>query len=284
MEISKVGVVGCGIMGSGIAQVCAQSGYQVVVSEINDELLNKGLSSINSSLAKSVDKGEISPPDKDSISGRIKGTTALEDFSNCDLVIEAIVENLEAKKKVFAQLDRICSPHTILATNTSVIPILNMASQTSRPDKVVGLHFSNPVPVMKIVEMVRTIAASDQTMERAKKFVSSLGKTYVIARDTPGFIIARLLTPFVLDAIRMLEAGMATKEDIDTAIHLGLNHPMGPLTLSDMVGIDTIYFAASAIYEETKDARYAPPPLMKQMVIAGWLGRKTGKGFYEYGK
>ena len=282
MEIKKVGVVGCGVMGAGITQVCAQSGYQVVVSEINDKLLNKGLASINSVLTRSVDKGEISPQDKESILTRIKGTINTQDFHDRDLIIEAAVENMDLKKKIFTEVDKICPKHTILATNTSCLSIIDMAMITSRPDKVLGLHFFNPVSVMTIVEIVKTIATSDETLETGKTFGKSLGKNIVIAQDTPGFIVNRLWIPFVLDAARMLETGITTKEDIDTGIHLGLNHPMGPLALADLIGLDTIMFIADAIYEELKDPHYAVPPLWKRMFTAGHLGRKTGKGFYDY--
>lgn len=284
MEIKRVGVVGCGAMGSGITQVCAQSGYQVVVSEINDELLNKGLTVISNFLAKSVAKGKLSQQDKDATLARIKGTTNTDDFSDCDLIIEVAVENMGLKKKVFTELDKICPKHTILATNTSCLSIIDIAMATSRPDKVVGVHFFNPVPLMQLLEIVRTIATSDETLETAQDFGRSLGKSIVTAQDMPGFIVNRLITPFLLDAIRMLEAGVATREDIDTAIKLGLNHPMGPLALSDLIGLDVVLFIANAIYEEFKDQRFAAPPLLKKMVTADWLGRKTGKGFYEYNK
>lgn len=284
MEIKKVGVVGCGQMGSGIIRVCAQSGYQVVVSEINNELLDKGLASINSALTKSVDKGKLSQQDKDALLSRIKGTTSTRDFYDCDLVIEAAIENTDLKKKIFAEIDKICPKHAILATNTSCLSIIDMAMATTRPDKVLGIHFFNPVPVMQLIEIVRTIVTSDDTLEIGKAFGKSLGKTVVTARDAPGFIVNRLLMPFLLNAIRMLETGVATREDIDTAMNLGLNHPMGPLALSDLIGLDTIYFIVSAMYEELKDPQYAPPPLMKKMIAAGWLGRKTGKGFYEYNR
>lgn len=284
MEIKRVGVVGCGAMGSGITQVCAQSGYQVVVSEINDELLNKGLTAISNFLAKSVAKGKLSQQDKDSTLARIKGTTNTDDFSDCDLIIEVAVENMGLKKKVFTELDKICPKHTILATNTSCLSIIDIAMVTSRPDKVVGVHFFNPVPLMQLLEIVRTIATSDETLETAQDFGRSLGKSIVTAQDVPGFIVNRLVTPFLLDAIRMLEASVANREDIDTAIKLGLNHPMGPLALSDLIGLDVVLFIVNAIYEEFKDQRFAAPPLLKKMVTAGWLGRKTGKGFYEYNK
>lgn len=282
MEIRKVGVVGCGIMGAGITQVCAQSGYQVVVSEANQELLNKGLVSIKASLTKSVNKCKISQQDMDAILGRVRGTIDITQFSDCDLVIEAVAENLEVKKKVFAQLDKVCQKHAILATNTSSMCVIEIAAATKRLDKVLGLHFFNPAQVMKLLELVRTIATSCEAVELCKKFGKSLGKTIVIVKDMPGFIVNRLLTPFTLNAIHMLEAGIATRDDIDNAVKLGLNHPMGPLELADLIGLDTIYKSANARYEELKELQYAPPPLLKRMVNAGWLGRKTGRGFYEY--
>lgn len=283
MKIEKVGVVGCGIMGGGIAQVCAQSGYQVIVSEVNEELLNKGLTSIDSALAKSVDKGKISQPDMNAILERIQGTTILSEFSDCDLVIEAVVEDLEIKKGIFAELDKVCPANTTLATNTSSLCVIEIAAATNRLDKVLGLHFFNPALVMQLLEVVKTIATSDETAELGREFGESLGKTVVVAEDTPGFIVNRLLTPFTLNAIRMLEAGIAIRDDIDNAVKLGLNHPMGPLELADFIGLDIIYHSANARYEELKEYQYAPPPLLKRMVNAGWLGRKAGKGFYEYG-
>lgn len=282
MEIKQVGVVGCGQMGSGITQVSAQSGYQVIVSEINEELLNKGLTSINSSLTKSVEKERISQQDKDSTLARIKGTTDMNAFSKCDLVIEAAIENLDLKKKIFAELDKICPKHAILATNTSCLSIIDMAIVTTRPDKVLGLHFFNPPTAMKLLEVVKTIVTSDETIEIGKNFGKSLGKTTIVAKDAPAFIVNRLMVPQVLNAIRMLEAGVATKEDIDTGVTLGLNHPLGPLGLADFVGLDTLYFIANSIYAEFKDPQFAPPILLAKMVTAGWLGRKTGKGFYDY--
>jgi len=284
MEIKKVGVIGCGTMGNGIVIVCAQSGYQVVVSEINDQLLNKGLASINSFLTKSVEKGKLSQQDRDSALARIKGTTNTQDFSDCDLVIEAAVENMDLKKKIFVEVDKICPKHAILATNTSCLSIVDMAMVTSRPDKVLGLHFWNPAPLMKLLEVVKTVATSDETLETGKSFGESLGKTIIVAPDIPGFIVNRLQIPFRLDAIRMLEAGIATKEDIDAGVTLGLGHPMGQFALQDLVGLDVTYAVANALYEETKDPKFAPPTLMKKMIAAGWLGRKTGKGFYEYNK
>jgi 3-hydroxybutyryl-CoA dehydrogenase len=282
MEIKKVGVVGCGTMGGGIAQISAQSGYDVMVSEINDELLKKGLASINSALSKSVQKERITQQDMDATLGRIKGTTSMSDFSDRDLVIEAAIENIDLKKKILAELDKICPPSVILGTNTSCLSIIDIAMATTRPDKVLGVHFFNPVPVMKLLEIVKTIATSDETLEITRKFGTSVGKTIVIAQDAPGFIVNRLLIPFLLNAIRMLESGAASKEDIDNGINLGLNHPMGPLTLADLIGLDTVIFIANGIYEETRDPQCIAPILLKKMVTAGWLGRKTGKGFYEY--
>jgi len=282
MEIGKVGVVGCGIMGSGITQVCAQSGYQVIVSEVNDELLNKGIASIDSFLTKSIERGKLSQPEKDSTLARIKGTTSTKDFSDCDLVIEAVVEDMDLKKKVFAELDKICSRHAILASNTSCLSIIDIAAATTRLDKVLGMHFFNPVPLMRLLEIVKTIATSNETLETIKNFGKSLGKTPIVANDAPGFTTTRLSIAQRLEAIRMVEAGVGTAEDIDTAMRLGYNFPMGPLELGDVVGLDTTLSIASAMYEVTRDPKFAPPVLLQKMVAAGWMGRKTGKGFYEY--
>jgi 3-hydroxybutyryl-CoA dehydrogenase len=282
MEIKRVGVVGCGTMGSGIAQLCAQSGYQVVVSEINDELLSKGLASIEKTLARLVEKEKISQQDKDATLSRIKGTTKVTDFSDCDLMIEVALENLDLKKKIFAELDAVCPKDTILGTNTSCLSIIDMAVATKRPEKVVGLHFFNPAPVMKLLEIVRTIATSDETIEISKNFGQSLGKTTVIAQDKPGFIVNRIWIPYILHAIRLYEEGVASKEDIDNALMLGLNYPMGPLALGDLTGLDVVKFVSDALYQQLKDPRYISPTLLDKMVAAGWLGRKTGKGFYEY--
>jgi 3-hydroxybutyryl-CoA dehydrogenase len=282
MEIKKVGVVGCGIMGSGIAQVCAQAGYNVIVSETSGELLDRGLKSIDKVLGRSVDKGRISPQAKESALGRIRGTTNVEDFSPCDLVIEAATEDLAIKKAIFSQLDSVCPEQAILATNTSVLSVTDLAAATKRADRVLGMHFSNPVPIMKILEMIKTIATSEATLSAGKQFGESIGKTVVITQDLPGFISGRIFTPFVLNAIRLVEMEIAKPEDIDTVFRLGAGHPMGPLETLDLVGIDTVYHAASAIYDELKDPQYLPPQLMKKMVTMGWLGRKTGKGFYTY--
>jgi len=282
MEIKKVGVIGCGLMGSGIAQVCAQSGYQTVVSEINDDLLNKGLGMLKSNLARNVEKGKLPAQERDAILGRLKGTTKMADFAGCDLVIEVVVENMELKKKIFTDLDKICPPHAILASNTSCLSVIEMAMATKKPDKVLGMHFFNPVPVMKLLELVRTIASSEETVNTVKAFGKSIDKTVIVAQDMPGFVVNRLLTPYLFDAMRMLEAGLATREDIDQGMMLGCNHPMGPLTLSDFIGLDTLYFIANIMYEEFKEPRFAPPLLLKKMVAAGRLGRKNGRGFYEY--
>ena len=269
-------------MGSGNVRVRDQSGYPVETAEINDDLLNKGLASIDKFLSKSVEKGKMSQPDKDATIGRIKGTTDPKDFGDCDLVIEAATENMNTKKKIFTDLDAICSEHTILATNTSCLSIIDVASVTKRPEKVLGLHFMNPVPIMKLLEIVMTIASDDETLEIVKEFGASIGKTVVIAKDSPAFIVNALLIPYLLSAFRMLDSGVATREDIDTGITLGLNHPMGPLTLADHIGLDTILFVTDASYEEFRDPAWAAPPLLRKMVTAGWHGRKTGKGFYDY--
>jgi len=284
MDIRHVGVVGCGTMGSGIVQVCAQSGYQVVVLEVNEEILKKGLSSIETFLSKGVEKGKVTPEQKDATLARIKGTTTYEDFRGCDLVIEAVNEDMDLKIKIFKELNRVCPDHAILGTNTSTLSVIDMASATDRPEKVIGLHFMNPVPLMKLIEIVKSIATSEDVLETSKKFGESLGKTVIIAKDNPGFIVNYLQYPFRLNAIRMLESGMATKEDIDNAAKLGLGHPMGPLALQDLVGLDVTYAGSMAVYEATGDPRFFPPVLMKKMIAAGWLGRKTGKGFYDYKK
>ncbi len=282
MEFKKVGIVGCGIMGSGITQVSAQSGYQMVVSETSDELLKKGLASIDSFLTRSVARGKVSHQEKDATLARIKGTTNIKDFNECDLIIEAIVEDLDLKKNLFAELDKICPKHTILATNTSCLSIIDIAAATTRLDKVLGMHFFNPVPLMRGLEVVGTIATSDETLEIIKEFGKSLGKTIAVAKDTPGFLTSRLGVVQGLEAIRMVETGVGTAEDIDNAMKAGYNLPMGPLELGDMVGLDTRLYVANAMYETTKDPKFAPPVLLQKMVAAGWLGRKAGRGFYRY--
>ena len=284
MEIKKVGVIGCGLMGRGIAEVCAKIGCDVIVSEINQELLDKGLASIDNSLTMAVKRGKATEDDKTAALGLIKGTTNIENFKDRDLVIEAAVENLELKKKIFADLDKICPKHAILATNTSCLSILDVAMMTKRPDRVLGMHFFNPVPVMKGLELVQTILTDDEVLKTADNFGKSLGKTVFTAKDIPGFIVNRLFMPYMIEAIKILESGLATKEDIDQGIMLGLNYPMGPFTLADYLGLDTLYFICNSIYEEFKEPRYAPPLLLKKMVTAGLLGRKSGKGFYDYNK
>ncbi len=284
MEIKKVGVVGCGVMGAGIAQVCAQSGCEVVVMEKDPAFLKKGLLAIEAFLKKGIEKGKVSEEEKTSILERIKGTTDYKDFNDRDLVIEAVVEDINLKKGIFESLDKVCGGHTLFASNTSSISIIDLAKATKREEKFLGLHFFNPVPLMRLLEIVTSLVTSAETLEIGKAFGKSLGKTVIVAKDTPGFIVNYLQLPFRLNAIRMLEAGLATKEDIDAAATLGLGHPMGPLTLQDLVGLDVTYAAALSIYEATQDPVFFPPVLMQKMVAAGLLGRKTGKGFYEYKK
>lgn len=282
MEIRKVGVIGCGSMGGGIAQVCAQAGYSVHVLEAGEDLLNKGLAKIENFMQKGVQKGKLSEEDKKIALSRITGSVDEQSIAECDLIIEAIVEDLEIKKQLFKKMDEILPGHAILATNTSSLSILDMAVETARPEKVVGIHFFNPAQVMKLVEIVQTIVVSEETLQIVKEFVQSIGKTYILAKDLPGFIVNYLQLPFRLHAIRMVERGLASVEDIDKACRLGLGHPMGQLELQDLVGLDITYNASKSIYEETKDPAYAPPILMKKMIAAGKLGRKTGRGFYDY--
>jgi len=284
MAIQKVGVVGCGLMGSGIAEVCARSGFNVVVSEVNQKFLDKGMAAITSSLTRAAEKGKISAQDKDAALSRIKGVVGLESFTERDLVIEAVIENMDEKKRIFSTLDRVCPAHAILASNTSCLSVTEMAMSTKRPDKVLGMHFFNPVPVMRPVEIVKTILTSEETLNTAREVSKKLGKEAILAKDTPGFVVNRLLIPYILDAIRVLEAGVATKEDIDNGMVLGCNHPMGPLTLSDFVGLDTLLLVADAMYDEFKNPAFAAPPLLRKMILAGWFGRKSGKGFYDYKK
>jgi 3-hydroxybutyryl-CoA dehydrogenase len=284
MEIKKVGVIGCGLMGSGITQVSAQCGYNVIVCEAKQELLDKGLKKIDTFLTKGIERGKVTEEQKKATLDKIKGTVNLKDLKDCDLIIEAIIENIDIKKKVFKELDGLCRPEVIFGSNTSSISIIDMASATSRPDKFLGLHFFNPVPIMKLVEIVRSIVTSDETYNTAKAFCESLGKQIITAKDTPGFIVNLLLIPYLLDGVRAYESGVATREDIDAGMKLGCNMPMGPLELLDFVGVDTTLFIADVMYDEFRDPKYAAPPLLRKMVLAGFHGRKSGKGFYDYGK
>jgi 3-hydroxybutyryl-CoA dehydrogenase len=282
MAIHKVGVVGCGLMGSGIAQVAAQAGFPVVVREVQPELVDKGLKSIEKNLARLVEKGTITEAAKKEIRGRLKGTTALGELKDCDVIVEAIIEQLPAKRELFAALDGLCPAATIFASNTSSLTITEIATATKRPQRFVGLHFFNPVPVMKLVEVVKTIATDPAVYEEMVAFGAKLGKTPVRASDSTGFIVNRLLVPYLLDAIRALEEGVGSIEDIDNSMKLGCGHPMGPLTLLDFVGLDTTYYIANIMFDEFRERRFAPPPLLKRMVLAGWNGRKAGRGFYDY--
>jgi 3-hydroxybutyryl-CoA dehydrogenase len=282
MAIRKVGVVGCGLMGGGIAQTCAQAGYETVVREVNQQLLDKGLARIHDAWKMMVSKGKLTQGQADETLARLHGTLDIADFADCDLVIEAVIENMEEKLRLFPALDKTLKPGALILSNTSSLNITQMGAVTKRPDKVCGLHFFNPAPVMKLVEVVKTISTSEETVETVKQFAISLGKTPVLARDTAGFIVNFLLIPYLLAAIRMLENGMATRDDIDTAMKLGCGYPMGPFTLLDYVGLDTTLWAAEAIYDEYKDPLYAPPPLLRRMVLSGMYGKKSGKGFYDY--
>jgi 3-hydroxybutyryl-CoA dehydrogenase len=282
MAIQKVGVVGCGLMGSGIAQVAAQAGFATVVREVAPELVEKGMKGIEKNLARLVEKGTITEVAKNEIRGRLKGTTAVEDLRDCDVIVEAIIEQLPAKRELFAALDALCPASTIFASNTSSLTITEIASATKRPQRFVGLHFFNPVPVMKLVEVVKTIATDPAVYEEMVAFGAKLGKTPVRASDSTGFIVNRLLVPYLLDAIRALEEGVGSIEDIDNSMKLGCGYPMGPLTLLDFVGLDTTYYIANIMFDEFRERRFAPPPLLKRMVLAGWNGRKAGRGFYDY--
>ena len=282
MAIEKVGVVGCGLMGSGIAQIAAQAGCPVVVREVNEERLNKGLQSIEKSLNKFVEKGTLSAADRDATRARLRGTTKLEDLKDSDLVVEAIIEQLPEKRELYSALDKICGHQTIFASNTSSLSITEMAVFTKRPERFIGLHFFNPVPLMKLVEVIRTIATDAKVYEEAVEFAKRVGKVPVRTSDRTGFIVNRLLVPYLLDAVRVLEGGVASIEDIDNSMKLGCGYPMGPLTLLDFVGLDTTYYIANIMFDEFKEQRFAPPPLLKRMVLAGWNGRKAGRGFYDY--
>ncbi len=281
-EIRTVGVLGAGLMGSGIAEVCAKSGFTVVVREVDEKALAAGRRRIENSLSKAVERGKLDAKAGDEIRARLKFSSSLEEFSSVDLVIEAIVENLDVKREVYRALDAICPPETIFCSNTSSLTITEMAAATKRPDRFAGLHFFNPVPVMKLVEVVRGLATSDATVAAVTAFARALGKTTVACRDNSGFIVNRLLVPYLLDAIRAYEQGVGTLDDIDTGMKLGCAHPMGPFELLDYVGLDTCYAIAEIMFTEYREARFAPPALLKRLVLAGRFGRKTGRGFYEY--
>jgi 3-hydroxybutyryl-CoA dehydrogenase len=282
MGIRTVGVLGCGLMGSGIAQVCAAAGYRTIVREVDETVLQKGLDRIRAFLEAGVAKGKTTPDSRDSTLANLTGTTTFEAMASCDLVIEAIVENLELKQASYASLDPALPPHAILVSNTSSLCITELAASTRRPDRFAGLHFFSPVPLMKLVEIVRGLATSDDTYQTVFTFAQSLGKEPITAPDRPGFIVNRLLVPYLLDAIRAYQNGLGTAHDIDAGMTLGCGHPMGPLTLLDFVGLDTVYYIANIMFDEFREAAYAPPPLLKRMVLAGHLGRKTGRGFYVY--
>lgn len=282
MKIRQVGVVGCGLMGSGIAQVSAMAGFPTVVREVSEELLKKGFASIEKSLGKFVEKGVLSEEQKSQTLGRLKPTLQLEDFTDCDLVIEAIIESLDRKRELFAQLDKIVKPEAVLASNTSSLSITEMMTATNRGARFLGLHFFSPVPLMKLVEVVKTVVTDPAVVQLGLAFARDLGRTPILTSDRAGFIVNRLLVPYLLDAVRALEEGFGTIEDIDQGMKLGCNHPMGPFTLLDFVGIDTTYYISEILFNEYREKRFAPPPLMKRMVLAGMYGRKCGKGFYDY--
>ncbi len=284
MTFKKIGIVGFGQMGSGIAQVTAAAGYQVIAREEKEEFLQKGIKGIEKLLDKAIEKGKATAEDKTKVLGNISTTTRLEDLADCDLVIEAVTENLEVKIPIFRALDKACKSQAIFASNTSSLSITDMAVETSRRSQFVGLHFFNPVPVMKLVEVVRTVMTDDQSFDAAVAFAESVGKTVVRAKDSCGFVVNLLLVPYLIDAIRWYENGLATKEDIDNGMKLGCAHPMGPLELTDFIGLDTIMYIGDIMFEEFREPRYASPPLLKRMVKAGYLGRKSGRGFYDYSK
>ena len=284
MEIKKVGVLGCGLMGSGIAQVAASAGFDTIVREVSDDLIAKGFGGIEKSLAKFAEKGTITADQQKDIRGRLSGTTSFNDLAECDIIIEAIIENLDDKRSTYSQLDAICKPETIFASNTSSLSITEMMTSTSldRQRRFIGMHFFNPVPLMKLVEIVRTILTAEDVYEQAVQFGKTLGKVPVRASDKTGFIVNRLLVPYMLDAIRALEEGVGSIVDIDNAMKLGCGYPMGPFTLGDFVGLDTTYYIAEIMFDEFREKRFAPPPLLKRMVLAGLYGRKSGRGFYDY--
>ena len=282
MEMRKIGVLGCGLMGSGIAQVTATAGFDVTVLEVEQKFIDKGFAGIEKSLAKFAEKGTITAQQKDEIRGRLKGTTNAQDLRDCDLMIEAIIENVEEKKKMYAAIDAVVKKDAVFASNTSSISITELMAATKRPERFVGLHFFNPVPLMKLVEVVRTVATANDVYESVFEFAKKLGKVPVRTSDKTGFIVNRLLVPYLLDAIRAYEEGVGSIPDIDQAMKLGCGYPMGPFTLLDFVGLDTTYYITQVMYDEFKERRFASPPLLKRLVMAGWYGRKTGKGFYYY--
>ena len=280
--IQKVGVLGCGLMGSGIAQIAATAGYATVVKEVSEDFLKKGIAGIEQSLGKFVDKGTLTRQQRSETLGRLKGTTDFEELRDCDIVIEAITENLQTKRETFTTIDRIVKPAAIFASNTSSLVITEMMTATQRVDRFIGMHFFNPVPLMKLVEVVGTITTSPQVLEQAMQFAASLGKVPIRTSDRSGFIVNRLLVPYLLDAIRALEEGVGNVEDIDKGMKLGCGYPMGPFTLLDFVGLETTYYIANIMFEEFREKRFAPPPLLKRLVLAGHHGKKTGRGFYDY--
>ena len=282
MEIKTFGVIGAGQMGNGITQVAAMSGLSVIMNDIKDEFVERGLATITKILARNVDKGKMTDDEKNAVLGRIKTSVSLKDMSSADFVVEAAVENEGLKFQIFKDLDEVCQPGVILATNTSSIPIGRIAAQTRRPEKVIGMHFMNPVPVMKLVEVIPGIATSEETLKVTWELSEKFGKTPARANDFPGFIANRILLPMINEAVYCLYHNVGTREDIDTVMKLGMNHPMGPLTLADLIGLDTCLAVMETLYDGFKDSKYRPCPLLRKYVEAGWLGRKTGKGFYEY--
>lgn len=282
MAIKTVGVLGCGLMGAGIAQVSAAAGFRTIVFEVNEGVLGKGLARIEKFLADGVAKGKVAEEVKATTLANLSGTTSYADLKDCDLVIEAIVENVEVKKAAYAQVEAVVGPHCLIASNTSSLCITELAAATGRPDKVGGLHFFNPVPLMKLVEVIRALSTSQETYDALYGFAVAIGKEPITAPDRGGFIVNRLLVPYLLDAVRCLEEGLGTVEDIDKGMKLGCGHPMGPFTLLDFVGLDTTYFIANIMFNEFREARFAPPPLLKRMVLAGYMGKKSGRGFYQY--
>ena len=282
MEIQRIGIIGVGLMGAGVAEVCARAGYDTLVREINDEFLAKGLERIEASMQTAVNHGKLTSAEQEAARSRVRGTTRLDVFADRDLVIEAAIEDLQLKKELFAQLDQICPPDAILTSNTSSIPIIQLAAATQRPGRVLGMHFFNPVPAMQLIELVRTLTTTDETLETVRAVGERLGKRMIVSKDRAGFIVNYLLVPYLLDAIHMLEQGFASKEDIDVGMMLGTSYPMGPFTLLDFIGLDTALHITDVLFEAFKEPRFAAPTLLRQMVAAGWLGRKSGRGFYNY--